>query len=77
MGRAREAADLTVFRRLWHQLTGTLFQYLDISSAKNTQVDVFEKFVRPIGPKLNQLRLAELAVRVSQQLSGTHLHAAL
>lgn len=61
-------------RKLWHQLTGTLFEFLQIASARHLQVDLFEKFVRPIAPKLNQLRLAELAVRVSQQVSDPARH---
>lgn len=61
-------------RKLWHQLTGTLFQFLDAPASKDFQVEFFEKFVRPIGPKLNQLRLAELAVKVSQQLSDPARH---
>ncbi|KZV82017.1 hypothetical protein EXIGLDRAFT_844109 [Exidia glandulosa HHB12029] len=61
-------------RKLWHQLTGTLFQFLDAPSSKDYQVELFEKFVRPIAPKLNQLRFAELAVKVSQQLSDPARH---
>ncbi|EJD43539.1 hypothetical protein AURDEDRAFT_167263 [Auricularia subglabra TFB-10046 SS5] len=61
-------------RKLWHQLTGTLFDIMNAPSSNDLQVEIFDKFVRPIGPKLNQLRFAELAVKVSQQISDPVRH---
>jgi len=55
-------------RKLWHQLTLTLFEFLDHPQSGPFQVDLFTKFVRDFEDKLNQLKLVSMGVRVSKQL---------
>lgn len=58
--------------RLWHQLTLTIFEFLDHPLSPPYQVDLFNKFIRDFESKLNQLKLVEIGVKVSRQLSGKH-----
>ncbi|CAE6440579.1 unnamed protein product [Rhizoctonia solani] len=55
-------------RKLWHQLTLTLFEFLQHSNSGPFQVDLFNKFVRDFEDKLNQLKLVSMGVHVSKQL---------
>ncbi|KAH9476676.1 putative 26S proteasome regulatory subunit rpn9 [Psilocybe cubensis] len=52
-------------RKLWHQLTLKLFEFFDHPSSGPFRQRVFELFVRDFESKLNQLRLAEMAVKVA------------
>ncbi|CDO68085.1 hypothetical protein BN946_scf184788.g16 [Trametes cinnabarina] len=62
-------------RKLWHQLTNKLFEFFDHPLSKPYRVDVFNKFVRDFGLRLNQLRLVEMGVKVSKEIDNpvTHL----
>jgi hypothetical protein len=61
----------TDFRcRLWHQLTVKLTEFLDHPLAKQFRVEVFSRFVRDFEDKLNQLRLVEMGVKVSEDISS-------
>ncbi|KAF8680861.1 hypothetical protein RhiXN_04326 [Rhizoctonia solani] len=55
-------------RKLWHQLTLTLFEFLQHPNSGPFQVDLFTKFVRDFEDKLNQLKLVSMGVTVSRQL---------
>ncbi|CAE6421184.1 putative 26S proteasome regulatory subunit rpn9 OS=Schizosaccharomyces pombe (strain 972 / ATCC 24843) GN=rpn9 PE=3 SV=1 [Rhizoctonia solani AG-1 IB] len=55
-------------RKLWHQLTLTLFEFLQHPNSGPFQVDLFTKFVRDFEDKLNQLKLVSMGVSVSKQL---------
>jgi 26S proteasome regulatory subunit N9 len=55
-------------RKLWHQLTLELFKFFAQPSSAPYHVDVFNKFVRDFESRLNQLKLAEMGVKVSRQL---------
>jgi 26S proteasome regulatory subunit N9 len=57
--------------RLWHQLTLKLFAFFDHPASKQYRVDVFESFVRDFEPKINQLRLVEMGVKVSREIDST------
>ncbi|KAF8153826.1 hypothetical protein B0H34DRAFT_783971 [Crassisporium funariophilum] len=61
-------------RKLWHQLTQKLFQFIDHPQTQPYRVDVFERFVRDFESKINQLRLAEMAVKVSQNIDNPQFH---
>ncbi|KAF8200203.1 hypothetical protein BJ912DRAFT_898190 [Pholiota molesta] len=61
-------------RKLWHQLTQKLFQFFDHPAAAPYRVDVFERFVRDFESKLNQLRLAELGVKVAKDIDNPQVH---
>ncbi|PCH42928.1 hypothetical protein WOLCODRAFT_138115 [Wolfiporia cocos MD-104 SS10] len=61
-------------RKLWHQLTLKLFEFFDHPLSKPFRVDVFDKFVRDFEPRLNQLRLVEMGVRVSKEIDNPQLH---
>lgn len=56
--------------RLWHQLTQKLFQFFDQPLARPFRVDVFERFVRDFESKINQLRLAEMGVKVAKDIDS-------
>ena len=58
------------FHRLWHQLTLKLFEFFDNPSSKPFRVETFEKFVRDFETRLNQLRLVEMAVKVSKEIDS-------
>ncbi|QRW01967.1 26S proteasome regulatory subunit rpn9 [Ceratobasidium sp. AG-Ba] len=54
-------------RKLWHQLTLVLFEFLEHPQGPY-QVDLFTKFVRDFEDKMNQLQLVSMGVQVSKQL---------
>ena len=56
--------------RLWHQLTKKLFEFFDVPAARPYRVDVFERFVRDFESKINQLRLAEMGVKVAKDIDS-------
>ena len=56
--------------RLWHQITLKLLEFFDHPLSKPYRVDVFDKFVRDFEGKLNQLRLVEMAVKVSKEIDS-------
>lgn len=56
--------------RLWHQLTKKLFEFFDVPAARPFRVDVFERFVRDFESKINQLRLAEMGVKVARDIDS-------
>jgi 26S proteasome regulatory subunit N9 len=64
-------------RKLWHQLTQKVFQFLDHPQTHPYRVDVFERFVRDFESKINQLRLAEMAVKVAREIDNPQVHLAL
>jgi len=61
-------------RRLWHQLTVKLFEFLDHPLSKPFRVDVFERFVRDFESKINQLRLVEMGVKVCKEIDNPATH---
>ncbi|PPQ75925.1 hypothetical protein CVT26_006377 [Gymnopilus dilepis] len=61
-------------RKLWHQLTQKLFQFFDHPLARPYRVDVFERFVRDFESKINQLRLAEMGVKVARDIENPQVH---
>ncbi|KIY66145.1 hypothetical protein CYLTODRAFT_444888 [Cylindrobasidium torrendii FP15055 ss-10] len=63
-------------RKLWHQLTTKLFEFLEHPASPKFHVDLFEHFVRDFESKLNQLRLVQLAVKVSKQIDNPQQHLA-
>ena len=65
-----DVADGTTTNRLWHQLTLAIFDFLAHPLSPPYQVDLFNKFIRDFESKLNQLKLVEIGVKVSRQLSG-------
>lgn len=56
-------------KKLWHQLTLAIFEFLDHPLSPPFQVDFFENFVREFEAKLNALKLVDIGVRTSKQLS--------
>ncbi|KAF8963313.1 hypothetical protein BDZ97DRAFT_1043520 [Flammula alnicola] len=63
-------------RKLWHQLTQKLFQFFDQPQAVPYRVDVFERFVRDFETKINQLRLAEMGVKIAKDIDNPQIHLA-
>ncbi|KAG6876488.1 hypothetical protein C0992_012814 [Termitomyces sp. T32_za158] len=63
-------------RKLWHQLTQKLKVFFDDEQSKPYRVDVFERFVRDFEGKINQLRLAEMGVKVSKEIDNPQTHLA-
>jgi len=61
-------------RKLWHQLTLKLFEFMDDPLSKPYRVETFERFVRDFEMRLNQLRLVEMAVKVSREIDNPQTH---
>jgi 26S proteasome regulatory subunit N9 len=61
-------------RKLWHQLTKKLFEFFDHPRARPYRVEVFERFVRDFETKINQLRLAEMGVKVAKDIDNPQIH---
>ncbi|KIM37823.1 hypothetical protein M413DRAFT_448324 [Hebeloma cylindrosporum] len=61
-------------RKLWHQLTKKLLEFFDVPAARPFRVDVFERFVRDFETKINQLRLAEMGVKVAKDIDNPQIH---
>ncbi|KAL1740501.1 hypothetical protein HDZ31DRAFT_47385 [Schizophyllum fasciatum] len=61
-------------RKLWHQLTLKLFEFFDHPLSKPYRVDTFVQFVRDFESRLNQLRLVEMAVKVSKEIANPQTH---
>ncbi|KZT00244.1 uncharacterized protein LAESUDRAFT_709155 [Laetiporus sulphureus 93-53] len=71
-----ESFQVLYSRKLWHQLTNKLFEFLDHPLSRPYRVDVFDKFVRDFESKLNQLRLVEMGVKVSKEIDNPATHLA-
>jgi 26S proteasome regulatory subunit N9 len=56
--------------RLWHQLTQKVDEFFDHTLAKPYRVDVFTRFVRDFEERLNPLRLAEMGIKISQDIDS-------
>ncbi|KIK58828.1 hypothetical protein GYMLUDRAFT_45121 [Collybiopsis luxurians FD-317 M1] len=61
-------------KKLWHQLTQKLFEFMEHSLSKPYRVDVFERFVTDFESKMNQLRLVEMGVGVSKEIDNPQTH---
>lgn len=57
--------------RLWHQLTQKVDQFFDHPLATPYRVDVYTRFVRDFEERLNPLRLAEMGIKISQDIDST------
>jgi len=69
-----ESFRILFSRRLWHQLTLKLFEFIDHPLSKPFRVHVFGRFVREFEPRINQLRLVEMGVRVSKEIDNPSIH---
>ena len=56
--------------RLWHQLTEKVDQFFDHPLANPYRVDVYTRFVRDFEERLNPLRLAEMGIKISQDIDS-------
>lgn len=56
--------------RLWYQLTQAVSQFFDHPLSKSYRVDVFQRLIRDIEPRINQLSLAKMGARVSKEITG-------
>ncbi|KAF8486999.1 hypothetical protein DFH94DRAFT_621657 [Russula ochroleuca] len=61
-------------RKLWHQLTQKVDEFFDHTLAKPYRVDVFTRFVRDFEERLNPLRLAEMGIKISQDIDNPAQH---
>lgn len=59
---------MTSLRRLWHQLTLAIFEFLESPGSKPYQLDLFNNFVSDFQGKLDKLRLAQIGVKVSKEI---------
>ena len=57
--------------RLWHQLTQKVDEFFDHALSKPYRVDVYTRFVRDFEERLNPLRLAEMGIKISQDIDST------
>ncbi|KAG8797762.1 26S proteasome regulatory subunit [Serendipita sp. 411] len=56
-------------RKLWHQLTLAVFEFLEHPDSKPFQVDLFTNFISDFQAKLDKLRLAQIGVKVSKEIT--------
>jgi hypothetical protein len=56
--------------RLWHQLTQKVDEFFDHALSKPYRVDVYTRFVRDFEERLNPLRLAEMGIKISQDIDS-------
>ncbi|KIJ47234.1 hypothetical protein M422DRAFT_59530 [Sphaerobolus stellatus SS14] len=63
-------------RKLWHQLTQAVSEFIDHSASKPFRVDVFTLFVREFESHINQLTLVQMGAKVSREFEDptTHLN---
>ncbi|KAI0297985.1 hypothetical protein BC826DRAFT_1000114 [Russula brevipes] len=61
-------------RKLWHQLTQKVDEFFDYPLAKPYRVDVYTRFVRDFEERLNPLRLAEMGIKISQDIDNPAQH---
>ncbi|KAI9435847.1 hypothetical protein H4582DRAFT_1817338 [Lactarius indigo] len=61
-------------RKLWHQLTQKVDEFFDHPLAKQYRVDVYTRFVRDFEERLNPLRLAEMGIKISQDIDNPAQH---
>jgi 26S proteasome regulatory subunit N9 len=73
------AARITQFadfyqRKLWHQLTVSIEESLALPefSSPHVLIPFYREFVTGFSHKLNQLRLAQIAVKVAEQHATPH-----
>lgn len=59
--------------RLWHQLTQKVDEFFDHPLANPYRVDVYTRFVRDFEERLNPLRLAEMGIKISQDIDSASL----
>lgn len=64
-------------KKLWYQLTQAVSQFFDHPLSKPYRVDVFQRLVRDIEPRINQLSLAKLGARVSKEITDPTQHLGL
>ncbi|RXK36242.1 26S proteasome regulatory subunit N9 [Tremella mesenterica] len=60
-------------RKLWHNLTVALTEFVFLPNTGPYQIELFEKFIVAISSKLNELRLVEIARRVGREYSDPAL----
>ncbi|KAG8832858.1 26S proteasome regulatory subunit [Serendipita sp. 399] len=56
-------------RKLWHQLTLAVFEFLEHPDSKPFQVDLFTNFISDFQSKIDKLRLAQIGVKVSKEIT--------
>ncbi|WWD16129.1 hypothetical protein CI109_100554 [Kwoniella shandongensis] len=60
-------------RKLWHNLTVTLTEFVFLPSTGPYQIELFEKFITTIESKINPLKLVEIARRVGREYTEPEL----
>ncbi|XAO22781.1 hypothetical protein I312_101555 [Cryptococcus bacillisporus CA1280] len=60
-------------RKLWHNLTVTLTQFVFLPGTGQYQIELFEKFITTVESKINALKLVEIARRVGREFSEPDL----
>ncbi|KAI0092358.1 hypothetical protein BDY19DRAFT_884882 [Irpex rosettiformis] len=61
-------------RKLWYQMTQKLSDFFDHPLSRPYRIDVFDRFVRDFETKLNQLKLAEMGVKVAREHDNPTAH---
>ncbi|WVO14058.1 hypothetical protein L204_101685 [Cryptococcus depauperatus] len=60
-------------RKLWHNLTVTLIEFVFLPGTGPYQIELFDKFIVTIESKINALKLVEIARRVGREYSEPDL----
>ena len=56
--------------RLWYQLTATIESFFSAPASAPFRIDLYESFIKDFANKLDQLKLAAIAVTVARTYSG-------
>lgn len=60
-------------RRLWHNLTVVLTEFVFLPGTGEYQIELFEKFIKTVELKINALKLVEIARRVGREYTEPNL----
>ncbi|RSH93921.1 26S proteasome regulatory subunit [Saitozyma podzolica] len=60
-------------RKLWHNLTVTLTEFVFLPGTGPFQIELFEKFITTVESKINALKLAEISRRVGREYTEPDL----
>ncbi|KAK4684290.1 26S proteasome regulatory subunit N9, partial [Tremellales sp. Uapishka_1] len=60
-------------KKLWHNLTVALNEFVFLSGTGSYQIELFEKFITTIESKINALKLVEIARRVGREYTEPDL----
>ena len=62
-------------RKLWHQLTDRLLEFYARPESESQRLPIYNNFIVSFADKINQLKLAKLALSAATQCKGSVRHS--